>query len=154
MPKTFTAAQRTNAINTVLAGLRAGTPLAVICRGTGMPNDDTIRMWAASDADLARSIACARVDGFDAIADRMRATVRGKTSGEGGESTGDVARDKLIAETDLKLLAKWDPKRYGDSVRHAHSGPNGGPIEYRNLSDEEVEARIRAHEAGDGDSAA
>lgn len=154
MPKTFTPKQRVEAINAVLAGLRSGTPLAVICRGDGMPNDDTIRMWAASDVDLARSIAHARELGFDAIADRMRATVRGRKEEDGGESTGDVARDKLIAETDLKLLAKWDPKRYGDSVRHAHSGPNGGPIEYRNLSDEEVEARIRAHEAGNGDGTA
>lgn len=31
--------------------------------------------------------------------------------------------------------------------RHEHSGVGGGPIEYRDLSEEEVEARIRAHEA-------
>lgn len=30
--------------------------------------------------------------------------------------------------------------------RHEHTGKNGGPIEYRDLSDEEIEARIRAHE--------
>jgi hypothetical protein len=37
--------------------------------------------------------------------------------------------------------------------RHEHSGPNGGPIPYRELSDEEVEARIRAHETDAGRSA-
>lgn len=31
--------------------------------------------------------------------------------------------------------------------RHEHTGRNGGPIEYQKLSDDEVEARIRAHEA-------
>lgn len=35
--------------------------------------------------------------------------------------------------------------------RHEHTGRNGAPIEYRNLSDEEIEARIRAHEAARGD---
>ncbi|ALC12491.1 hypothetical protein [Sphingopyxis sp. 113P3] len=34
--------------------------------------------------------------------------------------------------------------------RHEHTGRNGAPIEYRNLSDEEIEARIRAHEAARG----
>lgn len=34
--------------------------------------------------------------------------------------------------------------------RHEHTGRNGGPIEYRDLSDDEVEARIAAHEAAHG----
>jgi hypothetical protein len=45
------------------------------------------------------------------IAARTRETARGF-----GDSSGDVQRDKLIIETDLKLLAKWDPKRYGDRL--------------------------------------
>ena len=61
----------------------------------------------AFSADIARG----RLDGFDAIARRARLTTRGK-----GDSSGDVQRDKLIVETDLKLLAKWDPKRYGDKI--------------------------------------
>lgn len=31
--------------------------------------------------------------------------------------------------------------------RMEHTGKNGGPIEYRDLSDEEIDARIAAHEA-------
>ena len=38
-----------------------------------------------------------------------------------------VQRDKLASETDLKLLAKWDPKRYGD--RMALTGAEGGAIQ-------------------------
>ena len=34
--------------------------------------------------------------------------------------------------------------------RHEHTGRNGGPIEYRDLSDEEIDARIAALKAGDG----
>ncbi len=34
--------------------------------------------------------------------------------------------------------------------RSEHTGKNGGPIEYKNLSDEEIEARILALKAGDG----
>lgn len=35
--------------------------------------------------------------------------------------------------------------------RQEHTGKNGGPIEYRDLSDEEIDARIAAHEAGNAD---
>ena len=56
---------------------------------------------------------------------RTRATARAKTADDGGDSSGDVQRDKLIIETDLKLLAKWDPKRYGDLLKLAGSDGTG-----------------------------
>ncbi len=105
--------------------LSKGEPLAVICRDEGMPNDDTVRNWADADAVFSRSIARARESGHDAIAARTRLTARGKTEESGGDSSGDVQRDKLIIETDLKLLAKWDPKRYGERVEQVHSGEVG-----------------------------
>jgi hypothetical protein len=70
------------------------------------------------DAEVSRVIARAREDGAQAIAFRARQTARGKKAEDGGDSTGDVQRDKLIIETDLKLLSKWD-KRYADRVTHA-----------------------------------
>ena len=65
----------------------------------------------AARPELASAIAQARLEGFDAIARTARETARGR-----GDSTKDIQRDKLIVETDLKLLAKWDPKRYGDRI--------------------------------------
>lgn len=47
----------------------------------------------------------------------------------GGDSTGDVRRDRLIVDTDLKLLAKWDPKRYGESFQLRHADADGGPLD-------------------------
>jgi hypothetical protein len=41
---------------------------------------------------------------------------------------------KLQVETRLKLLAKWDPKRYGDMVRQEISGPDGAPIAQATVS--------------------
>jgi len=98
----------------IVARLSKGEPLAVICRDEHMPCDDTVRNWQDADPAFARAIARAREAGFDAIANRTRATARKLSPEEGGDSTGDVQRDKLIIETDLKLLAKWDPKRYGE----------------------------------------
>ena len=46
----------------------------------------------------------------------MRQTARGKGLADGGESTGDVQRDKLIVDLDTKLLAKWNPRRWSDKL--------------------------------------
>ena len=39
-----------------------------------------------------------------------------------------IEHRKLRIETRLKLLAKWNPRKYGDKVQQELSGPNGGPI--------------------------
>lgn len=110
-------------IQRIIDGLSKGTPLTVICSPDDMPDDDTVRIWAQNDAELSKDIARARQTGFDAIADNLRETARGA-----GDSTGDFQRDKLIIETDLKLLAKWDPKRYGDRIAQEITGADGGPL--------------------------
>ena len=86
-----------------------------------MPCDDTVRNWADKDAQLARDIARARDAGFDQIAldalaiadDSRHDTKRGKDGQEMPDSEW-ITRSRLRVETRLKLLAKWDPKRYGD----------------------------------------
>jgi hypothetical protein len=108
----------------VIARLKRGEPLTHICATKGFPCDDTIRTWAAANEAFARDIAHAREIGFDVIAGNTRLVARGL-----GDSTGDVQRDKLIVDTDLKLLAKWDPKRYGEKVTNEHTGKDGGPVE-------------------------
>ena len=125
----------------IITGISEGIPLAVICREDGMPCDDTVRNWADEDERFARDIARARECGFDQIAHRLRSTSRGI-----GESTGDVVRDKLIIDTDLKLLAKWDPKRYGDrpEIMIQNNNSNaGGMIELRPEQDEALQRVIQ-----------
>jgi len=63
----------------IVARLSKGEPLAVICRDEHMPCDDTVRNWQDADPAFARAIARAREAGFDAIANRTRATARKPT---------------------------------------------------------------------------
>jgi hypothetical protein len=128
-PSSFTA----DILQEICDRLSEGEPLACICRDEDMPAARTVRSWMEGDTEcvpaeeVSAAIARARIIGHDAIAARTRQTARGKTADEGGDSTGDVQRDKLIIETDLKLLAKWDPKRYGDLIKL--SGADGqGPV--------------------------
>lgn len=98
----------------ILDGLAKGTPLTIICKPDDMPAPQTVYDWMGGDKDLSGAIARARDSGFDAIASDTL------TIADGG--CGDVQRDKLRVETRLKLLAKWDPKRYGERVDLNHSG--------------------------------
>lgn len=131
--KGYTPEQRAAAIEKVIDGLRKGTPLTIICAPDDMPCDDTIRIWADGDEELARAIARAREAGFDqiamdalAIADEV--TERDTILTQHGEIPNKewLLRSKLRVETRLKLLSKWDPKRYGDMIKHA--GPDGGDM--------------------------
>ncbi|WP_300573550.1 hypothetical protein [Phenylobacterium sp.] len=105
--------------------LTKGEPLAAICRDDHMPAYRTVYDWQKANETFSANIACAREAGFDAIAVECLNIADDTSSDDkwGGES-GDVrtansewiSRSKLRVETRLKLLAKWDPKRYGDKV--------------------------------------
>lgn len=108
--------------------LGKGEPLAQICRDEGMPGVQTVSDWREKSEEFSVMIARAREEGFDAIAsgcleiaddarnDFMETfaidddTSAYKLNGE------HIQRSKLRIETRLKLLAKWDPKRYGDKL--------------------------------------
>ena len=141
----YTPEQREVIIAKVLEGLAKGTPLTVICREDGMPDDDTIRVWRDNDPDLDKAIARARDTGFDAIAQDAMNIVDEKpsmiiTTSETGSSEridpGHVAWAKNRAWTRLQLLAKWDPKRYGEMIKHA--GSDGGALKIT-ISDEDAQ---------------
>lgn len=93
----------------VIEQVSSGVPLAQVCRDIGV-GLRTWYDWCDARPALAARIARARRYGHDVIAERTRETARGR-----GDTSGDVVRDKLIIETDLKLLAKWDP-RYSDKL--------------------------------------
>lgn len=133
MPKTYSEEERQSIQARVLDGLAEGTPLTVLCREDGMPCDDTVRDWAEHDKSFGRAIARAREAGFDAIAlealaiaDETHLDTKKREDGSEAPDSEWISRSRLRVETRLKLLAKWDPKRYGDLIKH--SGPDGsGP---------------------------
>jgi hypothetical protein len=116
----------------IVARLKTGEPLTRICADDGMPCDDTVRNWAEADATFSRDIARARDAGFDAIALEALAiadeTSNDTVVGERGVETANsewITRSRLRVDTRLKLLAKWDPKRYGDATTVKHADANG-----------------------------
>jgi hypothetical protein len=108
----------------ILERIANGEPLAQICRDTDMPCMSAVNNWRRSDAGFDGDFARAREAGHDVIAAGTRDVARG-----GAGSSGDVQRDRLIVETDLKLLAKWD-KRYSDKVKHVGGDEGDNPIAF------------------------
>lgn len=116
----------------IAARLSLGEPLAQICRDEGMPHDNTVRAWMAANEAFSVAIARARELGYDVLAAEClsiadtpvlgeETTV--KPNGDVETKTGDMlGHRKLRIETRLKLLAKWDPKRYGDKIQTEISG--------------------------------
>ncbi|KRA74259.1 hypothetical protein ASD78_12255 [Lysobacter sp. Root667] len=123
-PTTYTA----EAAEEILRRLGEGEPLAWICRDDAMPATRTVSDWKRAFPEFAADFLDARDNGFDVIAYRSRLTARGLQAEKGGESTGDVFRDRLIVEQENKLLAKWDPRRYGERQTLEHTGAEGGPL--------------------------
>lgn len=122
--------------NEIEQWISEGKTLRDYCRQPGKPARRTVDDWRSKDAAFAARIARARDIGFDVIAEEALAiadtplagqTVTVDDSEKGGTKT--VTEDmlghrKLQVETRLKLLAKWDPKRYGDAVRVAGDKDN------------------------------
>jgi hypothetical protein len=129
--------------------LAEGVPLREICRQDGMPEWRTIYDWMVKDdaavavgggAGLSASIARAREIGYDAIAeDCLRIADDAANDWMETEhgprlNAEHVQRSKLRIETRLKLLAKWNPKKYGE--RLAVAGDADAPLK--------VEAEVNA----------
>lgn len=140
-------------LNTIAARLSRGEPLAAICRDEGMPSDDTVRNWMERDdvgADVSRAIARAREAGEDWLAAECLQIADTPVMGvvEKYEQVeianpddpdlpavkefqiterkvGDMLdHRKLQIDTRLKLLAKWNPKKWGDrqTIEHDVTG--------------------------------
>lgn len=129
-----------------------GEPLAPICRELEI-GVTTWYDWVKARPELSEAIARARLQGFDAIADecleiaddaRNDWMVRRDEDDKslGYELNGEhVQRSKLRIETRLKLLAKWDPKRYGEKL--ALGGADDLPP-IKTMTDDQLAARVAA----------
>lgn len=129
MPKKYKPDDKSRFCDTIIERVSEGVPLAQVCREIGLPLM-TWYEWAANSPDLAQRIARAREAGFDIIATEtveIVDTIPERTNTEHGSKVdaGHVAWLKNRAEQRLKLLAKWDPKRYGEKI--AIGGADGLP---------------------------
>ena len=118
--------------------LSDGEPLRQICRDDHMPAWQKIYEWMVRDENLSGAIARARDQGSDAIAEDLLQIADTPLMGETETSSANgltitrqdmLGHRKLQIETRLKLLAKWNPKKYGD--RQILAGDKDSPLEVK-----------------------
>jgi hypothetical protein len=105
--------------NQVVAWIAEGKTLRAFCRQEGKPAYTTIYAWMKKDADFAERIARARDSGHDSIADECLEII---------DTAKDANLGKAQVWTRLQLLAKWNPKKYGDKVDMNLGGQTDNPI--------------------------
>lgn len=123
--------------------IMCGDSLAEICRDEEMPAYRTVMRWLKDDQTFRQNYASAREDqghaDADAIADIAKRIIKGEIEPAAGRAAIDA----------LKWTAgKRQPKVYGDATTLKHTGPNGGPVEYTNMTEAEIDARLAALAGG------
>lgn len=116
-----------NIANEIVVWISNGKTLREYARQEGRPSWVTIYDWLNKDADFSKRFARAREMGADSIAQECFDIADNANNdwidrqGKDGATTPQfnaehVQRSKLRIETRLKLLAKWNPKLYGEKL--------------------------------------
>jgi hypothetical protein len=119
----------------IVAWLSAGKVLAAYCRQEGKPTFRVVYDWMLHDAVFAAAVACARDTGFEALADEtviiadtplMGHEITDSETGRTVKKADMLGHRKLQIETRLKILACWNPKKYG--TKQIISGDQENPL--------------------------
>jgi len=115
-----------------------------VCRMEGMPAWRTVYDWVVDRPDFAARLARARDLGYDALAEEALEIANTPHLGQKKVFSSGVGEDedsvtvteddmlghrKLQIETRLKLLACWNPKKYGTKVQMGGDPENPIKIE-------------------------
>ena len=110
------------------AWIESGKTLRAYCRQDGKPSYGTVYDWLERDAEQNSRFAHARNLGEEQIAQecleiadvtQIGEIVTQKADGSCEIKTADmIEHRKLRIETRLKLLAKWNPKKWGEKLEH------------------------------------
>ena len=132
----YSPERRAEIIEAVIQGISKGEPLREICRRDGFPNYSVVYDWMKEDENFSQRFARARDEGHDAIAEECLSIADNASNdwmeandpdNPGYRLNGDhVQRSKLRIDTRLKLLAKWNPKKYGEKLELA--GDQSSPL--------------------------
>jgi hypothetical protein len=117
-----------------------GKTLREFCRQEDAPAWPTVYDWLQKDPEFSKRFARARELGADSIAqecfdiaDNSKNDWIDRENKDGSTSrvidTEHIQRSKLRIETRIKLLAKWNPKLYGEKIDVTTEGKTINPME-------------------------
>jgi len=128
-------------IDAVLNEIAGGKSLVKVCDMPGMPNRTSFLRRVAADAALQTLYAeamAARADKYAEetidIADDGSGDTYVDDNGNARADTEWISRSKLRVAARQWYAAKISPKKYGDKVTQELTGPNGGPVEFAQIT--------------------
>lgn len=117
-PSTFTEERA----QSIIKGLTEGRSLASICSDPGMPSFASVWNWVSSNEEFYREIARAREIGTHYLADECIKIADDKSE--------EPNSRRVMIDTRLKLIGKWNQRHYGDAVQMRHANADGtGPVQ-------------------------
>jgi hypothetical protein len=134
----------------VLNRISTGEPLLQICMDERMPKRQTFYDWVAKHDSLSVQFARAREEGCDAMADEtlVIADERPELNPLIDKKTGEVLNMDLSSayiqwqknriDTRLKLLACWNPSKYGTKVQMGGDPKNPLKIEVKTEAEQSL----------------
>lgn len=118
----------------ICSQLADGLSLVKICSEDAMPAKTTVYRWLLDNEQFRDMYARAREDQADTLADEIIDIADDGANDtytkDGVELTNQdvIARSRLRVDARKWIAAKLKPKKYGDTIRNEHSGPDGSPI--------------------------
>lgn len=133
--------------------ISSGESLRQVCRDESMPCTSTVMKWAREIEEFSQQYAKAReallehwAEEIMEIADDGSNDWMKRADKEGAigyQVNGEhINRSRLRVDTRKWLLSKLAAKKYGDRVAAELSGPNGGPIETKQLDDKDLAREV------------
>lgn len=115
----------------IIEWISSGKTLRDWCRQEGNPSFRAVYDWVNKDDEFASRFARARDVGHDVIAEDCMAIIDEfpiMAESESGSriDSAHVSWMKNRVEMRLKLLAKWNPKKYGDKIDLTSDGKQVG----------------------------
>lgn len=108
-------------VNEIIERLSNGEPLARICADDHMPHFSTVWRWEEADEEFRNLSARAREHGTHFMADDCIRIA--------DDPVLDPQDKRVRIDTRLRLIGKWNAKKYGDATTIKHADANGEKIE-------------------------
>jgi len=114
----------------ICSRLSKGEPLSVICSDEHIPSFQTVYNWEKARPEFLEASTRARMIGTHYLAyDSLRVA---------DDLTIDPAHKRVMVDTRLRLIGKWNARQYGDKIEHEHSGS------IQTQTDDQLDGRIQA----------
>ena len=124
-PTSYTEAKG-DEINALIA---EGVKIAEVCEKAGI-DKGTYYNWMNKHEDFFNASMRAREQGTHAYADQCIEIADDKTM--------DVADKRIMVDTRIRLIGKWNAKKYGDKQTTVHEGSVTTKSDMSHLSDEKL----------------